>query len=572
MAASNRIMHSVTVRSASIRGLRVAGLVCGCLLGGLTPARSHAAPNVGSNTTGTAAIDLSSPMLDRSGAIIGSITIANGSIFDLDNPAENKALYRLANRLHITTQPDVIAQQLLFAPGDKFSPEVIEESARILRSNRYIQDASIDPVQREDGVVDIEVKTTDVWTLAPKLQFSRSGGTNSSGFGIRETNLLGRGIEVEAMVKSNVDRDSVIVKFGDQNVRDSWYGISTALDVSSDGHAYFLDFGKPFYSLNSTDANGLRYFDSDRVDPVYDHGKLAAQYRHRIKNDEVYVGWSNGLHGSWVTRYTAGLAYEQHLFDAAGADFLPTPVLPGDRQFLYPFVGIELVQDHYEKIENLDQIHRTEDRFLGTSLNARFGLAAAGMGSDRSAMLTNFGARTSFGDPESSVLFLSSGLNARLETGGWRNLVLDMDARYYRRQSEKRLFFAGISASFGRDLDLDQQLELGGDTGLRGYPLRYQAGEQRVLLTLEQRVFTDWYPWRLFRIGAAVFVDAGRVWGHNVLGVPNDGLLRDVGVGLRIGNPRSGIAKMAHVDLAVPLDGSDSIKNVQLLVSVKKTF
>jgi len=565
-------MHSVTARYASVRGLRVVGLLCACVLGSLPPTPSCADPSVGTNTADAAAIDMSRLVPDDSGAIIGSITIANGSIFDLDNPAENKALYRLANRLHITTQPHVIAQQLLFAPGDRFSPEVIEESERILRSNRYIQDASIDPVQRDDGVVDIEVKTTDVWTLAPKLQFSRSGGTNSSGFGVRETNLLGRGIEVEAMVKSTVDRDSVVLKFDDQNVRDSWYGIATALDVSSDGHAYFLDFGKPFYSLNSTDSNAVRYFDSDRVDSLYDHGELAAQYRHRTRNDEIFVGWSRGRRQNWVTRYTAGLAYEQHRFDAAGPDYLATPLLPEDRQFLYPFVGIELVQDHYEKIENLDQIHRTEDRFLGTSLSARFGLAAAGMGSDRSAMLTTIGARTSFGDPERSVLFLSSGLNARLETGGWRNLVLDMDARYYRRQSEKRLFFAGISGSLGQALDLDQQLELGGDTGLRGYPLRYQAGEQRILLTLEQRVFTDWYPWRLFRIGAAVFFDAGRVWGPNALGVPNDGLLRDVGVGLRIGNPRSGIAKMAHVDLAVPLDGTDAIKNVQLLVSVKKTF
>ena len=54
---------------------------------------------------------------------------------------------------------------------------------------------------------------------------------------------------------------------------------------------------------------------------------------------------------------------------------------------------------------------------------------------------------------------------------------------------------------------------LGGDNGLRGYPLRYQAGESRSLLSLGERFFTDFYPWRLFRVGYAAFLDVGRVSG-----------------------------------------------------------
>ena len=43
-------------------------------------------------------------------------------------------------------------------------------------------------------------------------------------------------------------------------------------------------------------------------------------------------------------------------------------------------------------------------------------------------------------------------------------------------------------------LDPDMQLLIGGDNGLRGYPLRYEAGTSRALLTVEQRFYTDWYP------------------------------------------------------------------------------
>jgi hypothetical protein len=40
-------------------------------------------------------------------------------------------------------------------------------------------------------------------------------------------------------------------------------------------------------------------------------------------------------------------------------------------------------------------------------------------------------------------------------------------------------------------------------------PLRYQAGERRSLLSVEERFFTDFYPWRLFRMGYAAFLDVG---------------------------------------------------------------
>jgi outer membrane protein assembly factor BamA len=520
----------------------------------------------------TPAEELKPALLDHSGATIGSITIENGGIFDLGNAEEDKALYRLANRIHVTTRPEVIEQQLLFGAGDSFSAQAIEETERILRSNRFIQEASIEAVEHTDGVVDIRVSTSDVWTLAPKLKLSRTGGQNSSGFGIRETNLLGTGMQIEAMYESDVDRDSKVLKFADHNIRNSWYGVMAIAENNSDGHTYGLDFGKPFYSLESRSAHGFGYFDNDQVESFYDHGEVGAQFRHQSRNNEVFAGWSKGLQQDWSKRYLVGLAYAEDRFSAAGEEYLSTAVMPSDRKLLYPFVGIELLQNKYEKTQNLDQINRIEDRHLGTSFRARLGLAQSGLGSDRDAWLANIGATKSFGDAQKSVLFLSTALETRVEAAGIQNLTFDVDSRYYRRQSDRRLFFAALSATYGYNLDLDKQIQLGGDNGLRGYPLRYQSGDKRILLTLEQRIFTDWYPWRLLRLGGAIFFDAGRVWGSRPLEIENDGVLKDIGVGLRIGNPRSGLGRMAHIDVAFPLDGNDSIKNVQFLVKLKQSF
>ncbi|HEU4600837.1 MAG TPA: hypothetical protein VFS24_02660, partial [Steroidobacteraceae bacterium] len=78
--------------------------------------------------------------LERSGAIIGQILIDPQNIFDLNDPKEDKKLFRLANKLHYKTRSDVIRRQLLFHPGDMFSQRALDESERILRSQRYLYD------------------------------------------------------------------------------------------------------------------------------------------------------------------------------------------------------------------------------------------------------------------------------------------------------------------------------------------------------------------------------------------------------------------------------------------------
>ena len=503
---------------------------------------------------------------------IGSITINNGSIFDLEDPAEDKALYRFANRAHITTRPEVIEAQLLFEIGDKFSPQALAESERLLRANRYLHDASIRPVLVADGTVDIEVTTTDVWTLIPKLDISRSGGKNKSAFGIKEMNLLGTGIAVELQRKSDVDRDSTSLRLINKNIGRSRYAISTRLASNSDGHNVYLQLGKPFYSLDSRDAIGLTFRNDNQVESFYDRGERLSDFRRESGQLDLQKGWSKGLHNGWTKRLTVGLAYDDQTFSAVTDPEYPSLLIPENRSLIYPYVGVEWLQDRYEKTSNHEQINITEDRFLGTRINGRLGLASADAGSDRDAWIMQAAAQTGFGDSKTSSLLLAANFNSRVEAGDFRNLTLGLSAKYYRRQSERRLFYINLAATYGQELDVDQQLLLGGDTGLRGYPLRYQAGDKQALLTIEQRFFTNWYPFRLFHVGGAVFFDAGRAWGDASLTSSKNDWLKDVGFGLRLGQTRSGQGRMTHIDVAFPLDGDQDIANVQFLVSTRKSF
>jgi outer membrane protein assembly factor BamA len=511
-------------------------------------------------------------VLDANGFVIGSVLVEPGNIFDLENPKENKFLYRMANKLHIETREDVIEQQLLFAEGEEFSKRLVDESARLLRDNRYLKDASVELLPTDDCVVDVKVHTVDTWTLTPKLTFSRSGGKNSTDVGVKEMNLLGTGIFLEALYTTDVDRKSKLLKYVDRNVGDSWYDLKLLYENSDDGFSRGIDFGKPFFALDATDSHGFSYYDNDRIDSYYDLGDVVGEFRHQTKAYEVYLGRSTGVVDDWVRRVTVGLAYDSHQFSASDSLEFPGSPVPEDRQLFYPFVGIEWLQNDFDTTTNTDQIGRTEDRFLGTRFTARLGRSRTQLGSDRDAWLLNAGAETSFAKTDTRRVTVDGSVATRIESGGLQDFVLEGTVKYYRRQSEKRLFFASASGLYGRELDADRMMELGGDTGLRGYPLRYQAGDKRALFSVEQRFYTNWYPFRLFYVGAAAFFDVGRTWGAGGADTTNLGWLKDAGVGLRLGNSRSGQGGVIHIDLAFPLDGTDDIDSVQFLVSTRKSF
>ena len=544
-------------------------LSIGIILVGVS-AGVRADPDGMPDTAGTTVANSLVPdVLEASGATIGRILIENDNIFDLNDPEENSWLYRVANSAHIKTRPQVIEQQLLFETGDAYTRQVLEESERILRSNRYLHDAVIQPIEYREGIVDLRVETTDTWTLAPSVSFGRKGGKNTGAIGIKEQNLFGTGTKIGLSYKSGVDRDSTNFVFHDSQLGDSWVGLYAVLANNSDGHSRILQVDRPFISLDSHGAGGFSLLDDDRIDTLYDRGEPFADFRHQEQALEAYGGWSKGLLNGATRRFTAGFGFEEHRFLSAEND-VPDLALPADRKFVYPFVGIEYVQDKFEKTRNHDQINRTEDRFLGTRLSARLGYASAGFGSSDDAYLVSAHAQRGFGHSDGNSLLLDGDVDFRWSNGEARNLLFTGSAKYYRRQSERRLLYINLSGTYGGNLDADTQILLGGDDGLRGYPLRYQNGNKRALFSIEQRYFTDWYPFRLFHIGGAVFFDAGRVWGENSAGSGNLGLMKDIGFGLRIGNSRSGIGRMTHIDVAFPLDGEQNINSVQFLLELKQ--
>jgi hypothetical protein len=420
---------------------------------------------------------------------------------------------------------------------------------------------------------------------------------------ISDSNFLGLGKEVTLRRTFEVERNSWLLRYFDPRWLGSRNQVGVAFEERSDGRLLQLEARRPFLYLDDRRSWGVLALDESRDDFRYFRGIEVDRFQHQRRAVEIEGGFSRGLEGDRTRRLTFGWSWSEDRFGApapvlgdlgtddptldAAPDFVGapgTPELPApeDRTLSWLWVSWQTVANDFERTRNLDKIGRTEDRNLGLRLRLRAGASLAVLGATRDELVFDLDlARAA--EPSETLLLEGLGhLEGRYgvggggdggTAGGLANLRLGIEGRLYRRSADgRRVFFVRGLADFVVDPDPETQLLLGGDSGLRGYPARYQDGDRRFLLTVEERFFTHWTLLELADVGAAVFADVGRSWRPGGADDPGAGYLTDVGVGLRLGNKRSGNGSVIHLDLAMPLTGGQDIAGLQWLVSTRQAF
>ncbi len=506
---------------------------------------------------------------------VGHIYFTRLPIFDEANPEENNSLYRWANRFHVLTRESTIDQQLLFQSSDEYDPRLLEESARLLRAQGYFYDAAIRPVQQCGDRVNIEVITKDNWSFTPSASFDRSGGENTYSVGLRESNLFGLGKELGIADSKDSDRESTELSYSDNNVLGSRIRNRTTLIDSDDGSTQAFSLDLPFFSLDSRHAWALHLENQERQDEQFFRGDDVSEVEHELQDYSFEYGFSRGLIDDVVSRWSIGYRYRKDEF--ALSDELPAPsVFPTNKEMSYPYFKYELVEDSYVTAFNLDQIFRTEDLHLGLRFVNRLGYAAEGFGSDQDRVVVD--------GSLSDTLFYNGEIlwQHGLEWEGiWKtaadeaeDLLISYQTRYFHRQTDHRSFFASIAATYSKNLNTHRQVVLGGETGARAFDNRFQVGDRSVILTLEERLYTDIHLWNLIRVGGAVFVDIGRAWSPDFENGVEDELLADFGFGLRLASSKAASGRIAHIDFAFPMTNRNDpdVDSVQVAFTIKGSF
>ena len=226
-------------------------------------------------------------------------------VFDLTDPAENNWLFRLANKLHIQTRPEVIRRLLLFKTGDPVSVQAIEETERLLRAKHYLYEVSIQPVSHRDGVADIEVKTRDTW--------SSTSASASAGRVVR-TKAASPSRRTTCWVRAS--RWALVhVRRRPPRLRGQYVRHQPVRNARRRGlfvrrlrrrQQPVIHPAKALYALDARWGAGISAAENNQLTSQYNAGNQIAEYRVRSKRSRSSGGWSPGLIAGWATRYSAG--------------------------------------------------------------------------------------------------------------------------------------------------------------------------------------------------------------------------------------------------------------------------
>ena len=506
--------------------------------------------------------------------VVGTITVRRFNVFNPEDREEDHPLYRLANKIHFVSRESVVREQLLVGEGESYNATHLAESERLLRDLDFIYDARVRAWRVCGNVVDIEVITRDTWTLELSASASRSGGDSSYTFGIGDGNIFGTGKEVAFYYDNDPDRSGVTGVYRDPAVLGSRWRLDLTLSDNDDGYFRNLAVERPFFSIDQSWSAGGYLTEGKLEEANWFRGDEVSEFNQEYQRFGAYGGRAlDEEHHHKVDRLLYGFAYETNEFSFSDSN-IPPAQLPQDRDYAFPFIGIESIEDEYTKVRNMNYLGRTEDVYIGERYRGTVGWSDENYGAtqDQIALHGSYG-NTLLVD-ESRLWAVNTWLSGFWSPGqqAFENLWWTSHTSYHHRQAHSWTFFAEARVDFTDGLTDDKQVVLGGDTGLRGYERNYQVGDRSFVISLEERYYSDWHPFRLFRVGAAAFLDVGRAWYDDRDNGSNDGVLADVGIGLRLNSSRAQKTSVIHIDLAFPLVTDNDVDSVQLLFRVRERF
>ncbi len=491
-------------------------------------------------------------------------------------------LQEFANKYHINSKQSVILALLPMSKGDWVTPQQLLEAERLLRNKRYLRDAQL--FLSEDGI--LQVIVIDNWTLFPTFDINRTGGQNSSAIGIRDSNLLGLGVAATLNYKRDEQKSGyrlrLTVPVGRTNhsfTRIVWEDYDTGTEKA-------VSYVKPFYTSETENMWLVAASSSDLESTYYQNDQDLGVVTASNTRLRLNYGWLNHYQNDTAYRTLFGWSYDST--DLLEADPTLMVNLFNVSRKSYLWWGKQQFESQFKVLKNIFIIDNKEDINLGLNANYLIGagkveffdfdssqnlINLVNIAKDKANMLKLFSSFSIGNQIESTLLLHRANFNAEIYDNG-------KIQNYYSANYRINLFYPfNHQWSFynGNNLSYVSQfrqvpIAVGGDSGLRGYPVSYQWGNKRFLSNFELRYYTDTILWDTFSIGWVAFVDIGRAWQSEGFDNLEDRTLKSVGVGIRIFPKVASGRNVVHVDLARPYSNNAEINDWEWRVQVKNSF
>lgn len=505
------------------------------------------------------------------GTTIQSIQFKRNDIFDVQQK-QSFWFHRFANQYHVVTTEQTLTKDLLFKTGDTLDVALLAETERLLRSRRHLRNAHV-YVSRycpDDRSVEVTVESWDNWSLLPKLGFGHEGGATKLALGIAEDNLFGTGNQIQAEYFSDSERDGYKMKWFAPNIADSFWQTGLQYANSSDGETYQFGVNLPFYQQSSEWAFYLETRKDLKDVNEYALGEVYNEYQSKQQLLEIAAGWKVWQQQQQVQHLTAGIRLDDWTFNPNEQSVLAEPL---DRNLSGIWLSWDYIDADYRELTNFNLFNRIEDVNFGWQLKATYGRLNPGLGADDSGHWWELAVEKNYELTSQSWLVVRSRLEQLDRANQPLQRLWQTELKYIRHLGDRHVLINQLQWFDGKDLFRDQMIAVGGDEGMRAFPLNYQVGNQAVLASFEYRYITGYNLYQLIDVALAGFADIGKAWDNPLLPPgPDASTLHGYGFGLRLFPSHSSRGSMISIDLAHPITDNPELQGWNLRLIAKKPF
>jgi hypothetical protein len=522
------------------------------------------------------------------GKRVGRIHVVNLDVFGPD-----EAWLRWANFFHITTQEFVIAREVLLEPGEPWDEDRIEETRRRLADPLFTTLVVLAPVRStEPDLVDLLVVTRDMWSLRMNTKFEfQAQKLSELSMSLSENNLFGLRKQVAFVFDMDLGSYALGPQYVDKNLGGSrltllgkWGAIFSRETGDFEGTRSFTSFAYPLWSLDREwgasiveshfdgvsrlfcGAEVFDYRNLGRRDPVTgervpcnaplpdDEPAIPAAYRLRTFSLETSVVRQLGravkhrITGGHDLDVVRPRLLDDFPGDPAVGEAFAADLFPRSERRSALFLRYTMFLRRFAVYRNIDSYDLAEDVRLGPEIESKVAVGRELIGSDVDFATGSLGAGWTFDLAGDGFARVSAGASVRRAGGAYSDRVVSGTvASVSPALYGVRLIARGNVSARIRDTN-NQFFFVGGNTGLRGYPIGFFRGDRQVVGNLELRTG----PERLLftRVGGVVFWDVG----HAADRFEEITLHHDVGIGLRALVPQLQ-PFVFRFDWAVPLTG-----------------
>ena len=447
-------------------------------------------------------------------------------------------ILKAGNSLHIKTKNFAIKNLLLFRENQPLDSLLFKESARLIRSQRYVSELVMEAKLVSKDSVDISIRLLDSWSIVPELDLTSSKST----FSLNEKNFFGLGHEFFNSYSKNFMgiHDGYSASYIIPNIKNTFIKTTFSYSIDFDqNYSKLFSFERPFYSTYTKWAGGLslsQVFGNEiTASPtqVIENKKYKANFYDYWGGHSMQIFKGDSEYQRSTNFFTTARFYNKNFIENPIIDANNLEIYANEKLYLMSF-GIasrKFIQDKY--IFNFNIV---EDIASGFSYSF-----TGGFQNKNSLNRTYIGAKAALGN------FFNFGyLGTHFEYGTFYNngnleeSAAVIKAIYFTNLEEigswkfRQFFNPEFVIGMNRPNVISDRITLNGDSGINGFNSQLLFGTKKLLINFQTQGYS---PWKItgFRLNPYFRYTMGLI-GDDNQSLFSSKLYSQIGVGFIISN------------------------------------